>query len=259
MSTILYPSPLFGPVSSRRLGVSLGINLLPGDGKICSFDCIYCECGFNADRRPKQKFPSRDKVRIALNDLLVDMKREGVEPDALTFAGNGEPTMHPQFASIVGDVIEIRNRVFPYAKICVLSNATQLDRPDVFEALKKLDYNIQKLDTVSPDYIKNINRPAGSYDVKNVVERLKAFNGKVIIQTMFMKGSTLDGKDAGNISDEYVNPWLDTIKYIGPESVMIYTLDRETPAEGLMKASPKEMESIRKRVVSLGIKCTVSY
>lgn len=259
MNTIIYPSPLFGPVKSRRLGVSLGINLMPADGKMCTFDCLYCECGLNEERRPRERRPSRDKVRIALNDLLVDMRREGVEPDVLTFAGNGEPTAHPQFPQIVSDVIEIRNRVFPYAKISVLSNATQLDCADVVEALGRVDYNIQKLDTVSPTYINKVNRPCQAYDVSRVVEQLKAFEGKVIIQTMFLKGTAPDGSDLSNLSDEFVGPWLEALRQIGPEKVMIYTLDRQSPTPGLLKATAWEMESVRKRVRSLGISCSASY
>src|SRR5574344_1736061 len=122
MSTIIYPSPIFGPIHSRRLGVSLGINLLPEDGKFCTFDCVYCECGYNADNRPKKKLPSRKEVREALEKRLIDMKNNGPSPDVLTFAGNVEPPSHPSFPEIIDDVIGLRNRYFPNAKV---SNSRQ--------------------------------------------------------------------------------------------------------------------------------------
>ena len=148
MSTVIYPSPIFGPVHSRRLGVSLGINLLPADGKVCSFDCIYCECGLNAERRPKGKMPTREEVRAALEARLQQMAAEGPRPDVLTFAGNGEPTLHPDFRDIIEDARALRNRYCPEARISVLSNATRILRPDVFAALCCVDNNILKLDTV---------------------------------------------------------------------------------------------------------------
>lgn len=258
MSTVIYPSPIFGPVHSRRLGVSLGINLLPEDGKFCSFDCIYCECGFNAEHRPKKTLPTREEVRDALEARLKDMKENGPVPDVLTFAGNGEPTMHPQFSEIIDDVCALRDRYFPDAKISVLSNATQIIRPAVFDALMKVDNNIQKLDTVNPDYISEVDRPAGHYDLQKIVSSLKAFNGKVIIQTMFMKGF-IDGRDVSNVSDKYVLPWLETVKEISPEKVMIYTIDRETPDHDLQKATHEELDRILHLLQNEGIEASASY
>ena len=153
MSTVIYPSPIFGPVHSRRLGVSLGINLLPSDGKFCTFDCIYCDCGFNADHRPHQKLPTREEVRLALEGRLLDIQKNGPKPDVLTFAGNGEPTAHPQFAGIMEDTLTLRDKYFPQAKVSVLSNSTFLHKPEVFEALNKVDNNILKLDTIDSNYI----------------------------------------------------------------------------------------------------------
>ena len=176
MSTVIYPSPIFGPVHSRRLGISLGINLLPADGKVCSFDCIYCECGFNADHRPHQKMPSREAVRAALEAKLKEMHNEGVHPDVLTFAGNGEPTMHPDFLNIIHDTRELRDQHCPEARISVLSNATQIMRPTVHEALLLVDNNIVKLDTVDKDFIEAVDRPTGHYDVSQIIEGMKANN-----------------------------------------------------------------------------------
>lgn len=259
MSTVIYPSPIFGPVHSRRLGVSLGINLLPEDGKVCTFDCIYCECGFNRDHRPTRPLPTRDEVCAALEARLRDMKANGPAPDVLTFAGNGEPTVHPRFADIIDDTICLRDRYFPEARISVLSNATQLHRPDVFEALMRVDNNILKLDTVSEDYIRSVDRPTGAYSVDRVVEQLRAFRGHAIIQTMFMRGTSADGRDVTNTGEEYVGPWLKAVETIRPQSVMIYTIDRETPDHGLRKATHEELDAIRDRVVAAGIACTASY
>ena len=258
MSTVIYPSPIFGPVHSRRLGVSLGINLLPGDGKRCTFDCIYCECGFNKDFRPHLPLPTREEVRAALEARLKGMQANGPAPDVLTFAGNGEPTLHPHFPEIIEDTRALRDRYFPEAKISVLSNSTQVFRPEVFEALKKVDNNILKLDTVDGDYIRLVDRPSGHYEVDRLVERLKAFEGKVIIQTMFMKGS-FEGKDVDNTSARFVEPWLKAVKEIGPSQVMIYTIDRETPDHDLRKATHEELDCIAACVRREGLAVSVSY
>ena len=258
MSTVIYPSPIFGPVHSRRLGVSLGINLLPADGKRCTFDCIYCECGFNKDFRPHLPLPTREEVRTALEARLKDMQANGPAPDVLTFAGNGEPTLHPHFPEIIEDTRALRDRYFPEAKISVLSNSTQVFRPEVFEALKRVDNNILKLDTVDGDYIRLVDRPSGHYEVDRLVERLKAFEGKVIIQTMFMKGS-FEGKDVDNTSDRFVEPWLKAVKEIGPSQVMIYTIDRETPDHDLRKATHEELDRIAACVRQEGLAVSVSY
>ena len=255
MATIIYPSPIFGPVNSRRLGVSLGINLMPNDGKVCSFDCLYCECGFNADFRPKHKRPTRQEVKKALTEVLKK-RHENHEPlDDITFAGNGEPTGHPDFKAIVEDTVDVRNQYFPEAKLSVLSNATYIYKPEVREALMLVDNNILKLDTVDMDYIKKLDRPQQPhYDVKDVIEDLKKFDGHVIIQTMFLCG---DGMD--NTSEQYVAPWLEAVKDIKPQQVMVYTIDRETPDKLLEKASHETLDAIKARVEALGIKCTASY
>ena len=258
MSTIIYPSPIFGPVHSRRLGISLGINLMPADGKVCSFDCIYCECGLNGDHRPKLPRPTREEVAQKLEEKLRQMKAEGQMPDVLTFAGNGEPTCHPHFAEIIGDTIRLRNQYCPKAKVSVLSNSTMIHRQQVHDALMLVDNNILKLDTVDPIYINKVDRPQSTYDVDKIIERLKAFNGHVIIQTMFMQGSASD-ESVDNTGEEYVAPWLEAVKEIAPQQVMIYTIDRETPTQGLLKATHEQLDAIRDRVIAAGIPCSASY
>ena len=240
MSTIIYPSPIFGPIHSRRLGVSLGINLLPADGKFCSFDCIYCECGYNKDHRPKKKLPTREEVKTALEARLIYMKANGPFPD-------------------VDDTIELRDKYFPQAKVSVLSNSTFIHKPEVFNALMKVDNNILKLDTVNIDYINTVDKPVGNYDLNRIIDCMKAFNGQLIIQTMFLKGTTDEGVDINNTHDDYVLPWLETVKQIAPRQVMIYTIDRETPDTHLQKATHEELDRILHLLEDAGIKASASY
>ena len=256
--TIIYPSPIFGPVHSRRLGVSLGINLMPGDGKICSFDCIYCECGFNKDFKPHMERPSREEVRQALEAKLKDMQANGPAPDVLTFAGNGEPTLHPDFPDIIDDTLALRDRYFPDAKVSVLSNSTMIHKSAVFEALNKIDNNILKLDTVDKAYINALDQPAKGYDVQKIIRYMKEFKGNCIIQTMFLKGS-YKGKDMNNTTPQYVKPWIEAVREIAPRQVMIYTIDRDTPTQGLLKATHEELDTIAALVEREGISCSVSY
>ncbi|MDL2211201.1 radical SAM protein [Bacteroides sp. OttesenSCG-928-M17] len=258
MPTILFQSPIFGPVHSRRLGVSLGINLLPANGKVCSFDCIYCECGFNKDFRTKTSLPTREEVRIALESKLKEMKANGPAPDVLTFAGNGEPTIHPNFPEIIEDTLALRDSYFPEAKVSVLSNAAHINRPKVFDALNRVDNNILKLDTVDEDYIRLVDRPVAKYTLSEVIENMKAFSGNCIIQTMFLKGS-YQGTDVNNTSDEYVLPWIEVLKEIAPRQVMIYTIDRETPDKDLQKATPEELDRIAALLTKEGLEVSVSY
>lgn len=267
MSTVIYPSPIFGPIHSRRLGISLGINLMPADGKVCSFDCIYCECGFNRDHRSTLPRPTREEVAQKLEQQLQKMVADGQLPDVLTFAGNGEPTCHPHFAEIIDDTIRLRDRYCPQAKVSVLSNSTMIHRPAVHDALMQVDNNILKLDTVDPIYINKVDRPTGAYDVHAIIERMKAFDGHIIIQTMFMRGtitstdgfSPSENLSVDNTGEEFVGPWLEIVKAIGPQQVMVYTIDRETPTQGLEKASREQLDAIRDRVIAAGIPCTASY
>ncbi len=259
MSTILYDQIVFGPIHSRRLGISLGMNLLPTDGKVCSFDCLYCECGFNKDRKTNHRLPTRDEVREALRERLTRMQAEGIAPDVITFAGNGEPTLHPDFESIIADTIETRNAFFPKAKIAVLSNATQLHKESVVRALNRVEDNILKFDSILDSRIQQLDHPnQPGFCFVRLLEQLKQFKGNLIIQTMFLKGE-FEGQLVNNMSEEEITGWLQALREIAPKQVMIYTIDRETPAQGLQKATHEELDGIAKRAREAGFDVTVSY
>ena len=258
MSTFLFDKIVFGPVHSRRLGVSLGINLLPVDGKLCSFDCIYCECGLNSERRTKSKLPTREEVRKELEETLVSMKESETAPDVITFAGNGEPTLHPDFGGIIEDTVSLRDRLFPKAKIAVLSNSTMLHKEEVFNALHKVDDAILKLDSVLDTRIQQLNAPnLPSFTFAKLVEQLCRFEGKLIIQTMFIKGE-YNGASVDNTTKEEITGWIDALKQIKPGQVMIYTIDRETPVKNLLKVSESELERIADIARQEGFNVTVS-
>lgn len=258
MSTILFNEIVFGPVHSRRMGSSLGINLLPYDGKICSFDCIYCECGLNKDFRTKTKLPDKGDVRAALKMKLLNLKEEGRVLDVITFAGNGEPTMHPDFNEIIEDTIELRNQYYPKTEISVLSNGMHLTKPGVFEALKKIEKPVLKLDSAFNETVRLIDRPnSPDYSVANQVELYKKFDGNFILQTMFIKGE-FEGNHIDNTTEKEVSAWLELVKALIPKEVMIYTIDRETPVKGLKKTSIETLQKISSRVEELGIKTNVA-
>lgn len=258
MATILFDKIVFGPIHSRRLGVSLGMNLLPTDGKLCSFNCIYCECGLNEERRTQSRLATRETVKEALIQKLTTMQAEGVAPDVITFAGNGEPTMHPAFGEIIEDTIVIRNRFFPQAKIAVLSNSTQLHREDVFQALNKIEDNILKLDSVLDSRIQQLNVPnAPSFTFDKLLKQLCRFDGNLIIQTMFLKGE-LNGESVDNTTESEIAGWIEALKLIKPKQVMIYTIDRETPVKALRKVTKEALENIADRARKEGFEVSVS-
>lgn len=258
MATFLFDEIIFGPVESRRLGVSLGINLLPTSAKVCSFDCIYCECGFTPkEYEEKVRLPSRDEVRKRLEAKLLEMAAEKRLPDVITFAGNGEPTLHREFAGIIDDTIDLRNRLAPAARIAVLSNATTLHRKPVFDALLKIRDNIQKLDSAFEETIRQIDCPRGVFNLEKTIEKLVEFNGKVIIQTMFIRG-TFKGKIVDNTTENEITAWIKLLKKINPLQVMIYTIARDTPVETLKKVPLNELNVIADRVRDAGFDVQVS-
>jgi wyosine [tRNA(Phe)-imidazoG37] synthetase (radical SAM superfamily) len=255
--TFLFDRIVFGPVHSRRLGVSLGINLLPAGYKHCSFNCIYCECGWTKIiDNDKVEFPPSSLLREFLEKKLKEMQTNNELPDTISFAGNGESTIHPDFAEIIDITIELRNKYSPKSKIAVLSNASMLHLPAVVSALKKIDQNILKLDAGTEETFRKINKPVTDISLETVVKNLRQFKSNLIIQTLFVKGE-FNGETIDNTTDEEVNAWLKYIKELNPELVMIYPIARATPVRGLEKTDIKELEAIAEKVREIGVKAEV--
>lgn len=259
MATFLFDEIIFGPVISRRLGVSLGINLLPVDSKVCSFDCIYCECGWTPGRKKTgSHLPPARMVRQKLAEKLEHMKQSNQLPDVITFAGNGEPTLHPEFDRIIDDTIQLRNQFAPKARIAVLSNASMLKHNKVFNSLLKVDDNIQKLDSAREETVMLLDKPRGRFNLHEVVEQLCLFQGNVIVQTMFVRGVQEGSYFIDNTTDAEVDAWLDLIRKISPKQVMIYTIARDTPSDNLEKVSADDLEKIAVKVRAAGFDVQVS-
>lgn len=255
---LIHESLIYGPVHSRRLGTSLGINLLPANGKRCSFDCIYCECGLNKDGQTRAPFPSAETVRSAIEQRVFELKNTGTALDTITFAGSGEPTMHPAFKEIITETIALRNRLVPQAKISVLSNAVHIAKPTVFEALQTVDRAILKLDSALDASVRLINRPCtDGYSVAEQVKHFKRFHGAFTLQTMFLRGEVA-GKKIDNSTEQEVAAWLAILAELRPREVMIYTLDRKTPVSGLEKIPLEVLQNIAEHVQRLNIKTIVA-
>ncbi len=259
MAGFLFDNIVFGPVYSRRLGVSLGINLLPNNSKYCNFNCIYCECGWTEIKKgEKIILPNREELTTRLTNKLKNLKGTVNEPDTITFAGNGEPTIHPDFAGIIDDTIAIRDKYAPKAQISVLSNASMLHKPKVVKALKKIELNIQKLDSGIENTFNLINQTAKGLSFEKIVNGLLAFEGKLIIQTLFLRGE-YNGHFIDNTTPEEIDAWLQLVKKINPEYVMIYPIDRGTPAKNLQKIPENQLNEIAAQVEKAGIKTKVYY
>lgn len=250
--TVLFHSTIFGPIHSRRLGVSLGINLMPNDGKICSFDCLYCEAGYNAQGRGITGLPSKEQVAADLDAKLSAMHAARDPLDVITFSGNGEPTLHPEFPAIVDEVIRLRDKYYPDAKISVLSNSTRIFDPAVADALRRVDNNILKLDSAIEPTMRLIDQPnSPDFTVERVVESLRQFEGQVIIQTMFLRGEH-NGQRVDNTTDTEIEALIEAYRDIRPREVMIYSIDRSTPEENLQKVPREELEKIAERISAAG-------
>ncbi len=260
MSGFLFRNIVFGPVRSRRFGTSLGINLLPLNTKVCSFNCIYCECGLTPEcpEPGAGGFYPREIIRQTMSARFKELKEKGMQPDNITFAGNGEPTLHPEFPGIIDDTVESRDRFFPEAQITVLSNATTLNDVSIGKALLKVENNVLKLDAGTGEYLQLINNPPGNVKLDDVVKNLKRFNGNLVIQSLFLRGY-INGKYFDSTGDDNLKAWLRHIADISPKSVMIYPIDRATPLAGLEKIKPEELNRIAQKVNELGIKTEVFY
>ena len=236
---MLREETVFGPIHSRRLGSSLGINLLPVNGKICSFDCIYCECGWNRDGKDDKRIPSAAEVRSALEDKLSTLMLEGVGIDSITFSGDGEPTLNPEFPRIIEDTLRLRDVFYPDAKVSVLSNATRVHVPEVFEALRKVDNPIMKIDAPTDVIVRLIDNPAPGYSLARTIEALRLFEGEFVLQTMFLRSPDFDSS-----SPEVLDGWKAIVRDLRPRKIMVYTIDRPTPMQGLEKFSVERMHSL---------------
>ncbi|MGN0187525.1 MAG: radical SAM protein [Paludibacteraceae bacterium] len=247
---MLFPEPVFGPIHSRRLGTSLGINLLPANAKVCSFECIYCECGF-ATTHGEARIPERQEIATKLEAKLRDLTEKKLPLDVITFAGNGEPTLHPYFADIINDTITLRNHYFPDAKVTVLSNATRAYKTDVRAALLKIDNNVLKLDSAIQATAELINQPnSPDFDIEKIIDEI-AFFDNAIVQTLFFSGD-YNGHHIDNTTDVEITAWLAALRRINPREVMVYSLDRATPAHDLHKASPDTLTRIAERAKKAG-------
>lgn len=238
---------MFGPIHSRRLGSSLGINLLPTKGKLCNFDCVYCECGWNKDGRGDRRLPTAAELRSTLEEKLKECRDAGTPIDSITFSGDGEPTLNPDFPEIIDITISLRDKYFPQAKVSVLSNATRIFRDEVFEALRKVDNPILKIDAPTDVLAARINQPQGEYHVEDVVADLMRFEGNFVLQTMFLRSPSFDSS-----SPEVLDGWMNIVRKLKPREVMVYTLDREAPAERLEKFSVEEMRTLVKPLIDEG-------
>ena len=238
---------VFGPIFSRRLGSSLGVNILPSKGKLCNFDCVYCECGWNKDGIAERRFPRLQEVEEALTEKISRAAEEGTPIDSITFSGNGEPTMNPDFPEIIDVTLRLRDRYFPSAKVSVLSNATLIGRKPVAEALMRVDNPILKIDASSDSLIRSINKPSGTYKLHEILENLRQFRGDFILQTMFLKSPDFD-----TASPEALSAWIEIVRDLKPRQVMVYTIDRETPDKSLEKYTVDEMAAFVKPLTDEG-------
>ncbi len=243
---------VFGPIFSRRLGSSLGVNILPSKGKLCNFDCVYCECGWNKDGISDRRFPTYEEIVTAFEDKMSSLSAEGTKVDSITFSGNGEPTMHPDFPKIVDAVLNCRDRFFPQAKVSVLSNAFLVGRPSVAEALRRVDNPILKIDASSDELVRQINKPVGAYRLADIVNALKGFDGNFILQTMFLRSPEFD-----TAAPEALQKWMDIVRELHPREIMVYTIDRETPDKSLGKYTVEEMTALVKPLLDEGYKIQI--
>ena len=242
---MLREDTVFGPIFSRRLGSSLGINLLPQKGKICNFDCVYCECGWNKDGLGDTRLPSALDVKTALEAKLKACVESQTPIDSITFSGDGEPTLNPDFPEIIGLTLALRDAYYPKAKVSVLSNATRCGMPGIFEALRQVDNAILKLDAATDAQAALVNKPVGTYHVEDVVKSLERFEGDFVMQTMFLRGP-------GWATEDWVEDWMQIVRRVRPREVMVYTINRETPMAGLKKYTEAEMRTLVQPLIDEG-------
>ncbi|HRW97368.1 MAG TPA: radical SAM protein [Bacteroidales bacterium] len=258
MSGFMFNQTVFGPVRSRRLGNSLGINLLAVNKKVCTFNCIYCDRSWSPDdKEVMEQLPTREQINESLETKLIRLKAENNIPDSITFAGYGEPTIHPEFTDIIDDTLQLRNQFFPHAEVTVLSNASMIHKPDIFEALNRVDNNILKLDAGLEATFQLINKPRSEdLTLDRIVQNLQKFGNKAIIQTLFVTGK-VDGIPVDNTTTAEVHAWLNHLRFIRPRYVMLYTIDRQTTTTGLNMVPRKVLNEIADKLRQIRIKYNV--
>ena len=250
---MLFGEIAYGPIHSRRLGTSLGVELMPLAHKLCTFNCVYCECGWNVPVSHPQ-LPTREEVKAALETKL----QEGLDMDVITFSGNGEPTLHPEFLGIIEDTIALRDRYCPKAKVSVLSNSTQLGRPEVVQALRLCDNRILKLDAGTDTMMRSIDLPVNKdLTVAQIMSWLQLFDGNFTLQTCFLRGEH-NGEIIDNTTPEELEAWYQAVDTLRPKQIMIYVIDRKTPEEHLMKIAREEMETIAAPLIAKGYNVSIS-
>ena len=257
MATQLFDNIIFGPLKSRRLGSSLGINLLPTENKFCNFDCVYCECGWTNDMKLKTPWVEAYDVTQKLIAKISQVQFQGGKIDTITFAGNGEPTLHPQFEKIISDVVLTRNLMVPEAKVAVLTNGTTIHKPSVFSGLLKADSSIYKLDAGNERLFQEINQPLGNVSLQSIYERLQKLRGRLTIQSMFLRGKH-QNKSVDNTTKKALNDWVKKVVALNPKLVMLYSLDRDTPAKNLEKVPPQELQNIARLLAPYNISTLVA-
>lgn len=251
---ILFDTIVFGPVKSRRFGRSLGVNLLPLGNKVCNFNCVYCECGWT-DLNPSQiRYFTQEDILNAVEQAFAGLQNKTSEIDCITFAGNGEPTMHPQFREIMQAVKILRDRHLPGKKLVVLSNGALLNTKKVVEGLMAADLRVIKLDAGTESMFRKLNKPLSSRSLDWYIEKLKGLRGNLILQTIFIEGEH-EGQSLDNSSPEELEAWLLAVKAIAPQSVMLYSLDRSAPAPGVRALPKSKLDEICRKVEDLGIPC----
>jgi wyosine [tRNA(Phe)-imidazoG37] synthetase (radical SAM superfamily) len=249
---MIWKNIFYGPVLSRRLGYSLGVNLLPVNRKICNFNCIYCECGLNDNNSIKSPLPSLDEFNISLSETLTDFKSKNQRIDNITFSGNGEPTLHPDFDKIIELTIQKRNEIYPETKIAVLTNSTTINTEKTIRALKLIDLPICKLDAGTEHTFRLIDQPESKITLDEITNRLSQFNGNLYIQTIFLKGE-VNSNVIDNSTPEEVSQWLKRLKIIHPKLVMLYSLDRTPPFNTLKRVEEKVLSFLSEEVKKLGL------
>lgn len=238
---------VFGPINSRRLGSSLGINALPEKGKLCNFDCIYCECGWNKDGRGDTHIPTASDLRDALESRLSECASQGVAIDSITFSGDGESTLNPDFPKMIDATIALRDKYYPDARISVLTNATRITVPDVMAALRKIDSPILKIDAPTVAGAELINRPQGKYELDRIIEAMESMDGDFVLQTMMLRSPQFDSS-----SEEVLAGWMDIVRRIRPREIMVYTINRPTPQTGLEKFTVEQMRQMVSPLINEG-------